>query len=298
MAMRMGPFSHPGVIKYINQYFAPIFVSNEDYRSGKLGEQEKHLLANIRKTAKSKGLSGGAVQVYLLKPNADVIDVMHVAKATYLKQLMPWLRKVSQDFGTVPGKTLVPPSTTLKRPSVAPDEIALHFRGQLLNRQTSYVDDWVVLQQEEWSEFIHSANGPEETQWQITPTLAKKILLRFYPYSADWQPQVDEIHSAKMQVRVIKQDDKVRTLAVDGSIERVQNKYPGHSPNRVSLVVAGMVKVAGSIPEITLTTYRAEFGDQPFEGLMLTTKGEKQTDGTSSTSGRQASRESLQSSGS
>ena len=80
MAMRMGPFSQPGVIQYINQHFVPIFISNEDYRAGKPGNKEKKLLAQIRKTTRDKGLRDGAVYVYLLKPDGDVIDVMHVAK--------------------------------------------------------------------------------------------------------------------------------------------------------------------------------------------------------------------------
>ena len=57
MAMRMGPFSQPGVIQYINQHFVPIFISNEDYRAGKPGNKEKKVTRPDSQDHARKGAS-------------------------------------------------------------------------------------------------------------------------------------------------------------------------------------------------------------------------------------------------
>ena len=194
---------------------------------------------------------------------------MHVEKAMQLDQLMPWLRDVSTNCGTVPGATLVPPSTTLKCPSIAKDELALHLRAQYLDRATSYVDDWIVLKRREWSQFVASPNEHEATHWSIDPELAKKVLLRFYPYSADWSLDLEKIKSAEMQLRLLKEEVGVRTLGIEGSIQRVQNRQPGRVPLDLKLEVVGLVKVrAKELPVLTLTTFHAQFGQHPFDGIM------------------------------
>lgn len=268
MAMRMGPFSVPQVVTYINQNFVPIFVSNEDYRDGRRGDHEDRLLRTIRKKAQAKGLSGGAVQVYLLSSVGEVIDVMHVARASQLRELMPWLRKVTKAESVVPGKALIAPKSTLQMPSISTKEVALHFRAQYIDRETATVDDWVVLKKEEWEQFLQPPGATDAKQWALGEDLSTRILMRFYPYAADWSLDVEGVESAEIRVRRM---NKQATLALEGTIRRLQNRYPGHSPQQVNLDVVGIVEPMDSgPPKITMTTFRAKYGRRRFEGVMQT----------------------------
>jgi thioredoxin-related protein len=62
--MRVGPFSNKQVTDYIQAHFVPVYLSNEDYKSGKFGTKEQQLLRDIRRKTEAKGIRAGSVQVY------------------------------------------------------------------------------------------------------------------------------------------------------------------------------------------------------------------------------------------
>lgn len=269
MAMRVGPLSNVKVIEYINQHFIPVFISNEDVLSGKVGHDEKQLLLDIRKSAREQGLSDGTVHVYLVKTDLQVADVLHVAKASDIKLLMPWLRSISRRLNTTPGPVVVPPSSTTKQPKLKPGELLLQAKSQFNDRLSSYVDDWIVLQQAEWMQFVESPQDASQREWNIDEQLAKKILIHLYPYAADWDLDFDKIKSASMRLSPMKTAGAERKLSISGRIQRIQNLQPGRSPAPLFVEIVGIVRVGSDgRPQISLSTFKGTFGNRTFDGMV------------------------------
>ena len=115
--MRVGPFSNKQVTDYIQTHFVPIYVSNEDYKSGKFGTKEQELLLDIRRKTQAKGIRAGSVQVYLVTSEREVTDAFVVNQASQISRLMPFLRKTVAVTETVAGKPVV----AAKQQSAAPE---------------------------------------------------------------------------------------------------------------------------------------------------------------------------------
>ena len=268
MAMRVGPFSNKHVIDYLNRHFVPVFIANEDVLGGKRGAAERNLLVEIRRKAEAKGLSGGAVQVTLLTGDLEVLDVLHVAKAAYVQPFMKFLVRTSNLQRTSAGEPLVPPTTTEVPPPHTDDELLLQIRAQFADRETSYVHDWVVLRKSEWSQLLASPHDPQARDWSLDRRLAEKLLLRVYPYAADWNLDHEQIQLAEFHLRWLP-GRTTKTIAIHGRIERIQNRHPGKSPTPLAVEVVGIVRAANNgRPQIVWTTYSADFGGRSFDALI------------------------------
>jgi acyl-CoA carboxylase subunit beta len=70
--MRAGPLSDPEVAQLLNQYFVPVYVSNEDYgETPQVSAEEDAERTRIFRQGHQLGLSVGTVHVYLLDPDGD-----------------------------------------------------------------------------------------------------------------------------------------------------------------------------------------------------------------------------------
>src|SRR6185436_17446009 len=108
--MRAGPLSKKTVSDMLNQYFVPVYTSNEDYRDGGAAPpEERAAYEKIYHAALTKKLSAGTVHAYVLSPDGEPVDSLHVADAARGDNTLDMLRRAIERFHVKPGAGLVTP---------------------------------------------------------------------------------------------------------------------------------------------------------------------------------------------
>src|SRR3712207_2932493 len=120
--MRAGPLSNATVSDTLNRYFVPVYTSNEDYRDGgSAPPEERAAHQKIYRAALEKKLSAGTVHAYVLTPDGEPVDSLHVADAARGQNTLNMLRRAVERFKTPPGEALAPPRTQSVAPAAQGD---------------------------------------------------------------------------------------------------------------------------------------------------------------------------------
>ena len=128
------------------------------------------------------------------------------------------------------------------------------------------VEDWIVLDEDEWSTFLPS-NG--EIEWSIPDELARKILVRVYPYVLNWDHDTDQIKHVQLDAKVLEQKNGETLIALRGELAMTHLRYVRTGLTAVTTQLTGYVKVkADAKPEVKIITEGARFGDLAFEGML------------------------------
>src|ERR1043166_6067229 len=148
--MRAGPLSNSGVIALLNSSFVPVYAVNEDYsRNGAAPAEEKAELDRIFKEGYTQKRSVGTVHVYVLRPDGQFFDSMHVAEAAKSEKLLALLHKAVAELKTVPGQPVVPPAPQSCPPVCDKDALMLRLVARSLDGRGAWsefpVEDWIVL---------------------------------------------------------------------------------------------------------------------------------------------------------
>src|SRR5438105_15577471 len=102
--MRAGPLSKKIVSDTLNHYFVPVYTSNEDYRDGGAAPpEERAAYDKIYRAALAKKLSTGKVHAYVLSPDGDPGDSLHVADAARGDHTLDTLQRAIEGIQTTPG---------------------------------------------------------------------------------------------------------------------------------------------------------------------------------------------------
>src|ERR1700732_2897043 len=109
--MRAGPLADADVIAYLNRYFVPVFVSNEeDDRDGAAPAAEKAERNHVWSDALKAGRPSGTVHVYLLDGDGKFLDSLHVAEASRPGKLLALLKATAEGQNILGGKPVVAPT--------------------------------------------------------------------------------------------------------------------------------------------------------------------------------------------
>jgi len=80
--MRAGPLSDAKVIEWLNAYFVPVYVSNDEIPGdADTVKKEKSERERILRAFLDAKMSAGSVTVYVLTPDAGPVGSIHVAHA-------------------------------------------------------------------------------------------------------------------------------------------------------------------------------------------------------------------------
>lgn len=265
--MRVGPFSNEQVTDYIQTHFIPIYVSNEDYKSGKFGAEEQARLLDIRRKTEAKGIRAGSVQVYLVTSEQEVADALVVSQASQITKLMPFLRKTVEATGTIPGKPVVAVKQQSRAPATKPSQLALRITAQYRPRQKIMVEDWLVLDEEAWRSFLPPA--APTTSWKIPDTVTRQLLVRLYPYAQNWDHAPDQIHIANLNAKVLETTKDETVIGLRGELAMSRFRYVGSGKYPITTKLTGFVILKRQQkPELTIITEGARFGELAFDGLI------------------------------
>src|SRR5687767_15879629 len=116
--MRAGPLSNKTVSDTLNRSFVPVYTSNEDYRDGGTAPpEERAAYQKIYRAALDKKLSAGTVHAYVLSPDGEVVDSLHVADAARGDHTLKMLERAVERFKPKAGEPLAKPKTQSAPPA-------------------------------------------------------------------------------------------------------------------------------------------------------------------------------------
>ena len=131
------------------------------------------------------------------------------------------------------------------------------------------VEDWILLEPHEWQVFSPPTKG--EKTWTIEDRVARKLLVRLYPYALNWNDDLEQIKIAQLDASVIRQSDKETLVGLRGKLEMTHMLYVRTGKQHVRADLTGFVLLRpNEKPELTIITEKARFGDRQFEGILRT----------------------------
>ena len=270
--MRMGPFSNRQIIKYLNGYYVPVYVGNEDYHAGRFGETNLRMLEKIWQQAEDKELPHGTVHAWLMAPSGELMTSMHVMHAMKTTTLQRMLTEAVRELDVEPGKPLFQPQPQLKFPRVSDEQLVLHAASQYSDRNGPVGDDTIVLDRTEWQEFLPPDGIAAGQEWSISEKLAKKLLVHVYPYAPDWDLEKKKVARVDLNAYLLpsQEGNGEQKVAVRGFLQMTHNSQPGRDPLNVVAEIAGLVTPGkpGDKPEFLITTGNAIYGVRAFATLI------------------------------
>lgn len=269
--MRAGPLSNPEVIKLLNAHFVPVYAVNDDYRGdGPQSEDERAEYTRIYREALDAGMSAGTVHVYIIAPDGKTVDSMHVAEAAKTEQLLATLKRNIKRFETAAGAPLVAPKAQSTRPvDIAGDALALHLVSRALGGGGSWggvVEDWIVLDPDEWAHFVPPKELPANGSWRIDPAVSAKLLTHFYPSTENNDVSKNAFEHQHLDAQRIEGGAEVM-VKLSGALKMKHAFYHKPDDNFAEATVVGFARIdpkSSRIRTFEMTTGEATYGGGKF----------------------------------
>ena len=275
--MRAGPLSKKIVSDTLNQYFVPVYTSNEDYRDGGAAPpEEREAYDKIYRAALAKKLSTGTVHAYVLSPDGDPVDSLHVADAARGDNTLDMLRRAIERFHTTPGQALVTPKSQSQPSPLAEGGIVLHLtaRAQGTNPSDNSwhaypSEDWIVLSASDVQKLLPpDGKAAVGTKWDVDRDVATRMLTHFYPQTENNDVGKNKIERINLRAAVVSTTGGVARARLDGDLRMRHPFYHKDTPDMVDATVVGYVDFepgAARVKELKLTTATATYEEQPFD---------------------------------
>ena len=274
--MRAGPLSKKTVSDTLNQYFVPVYTSNEDYRDdGAAPPEERAAYQKIYRAALDKKLSAGTVHAYVLSPDGEPVDSLHVADAARGDNTLKMLQRAIERFHVKPGAALVTPRAQSQPPSQADGSMVLHLTARAQGTNPSDdswhaypSEDWIVLSPEDLRTLVPPLHANVGTTWEIDRDIATKLLTHFYPQTENNDVRTNKIERIALKATVISETGGVARARLDGGLRMRHPFYHKDAPDMVDATVDGYLDFdpATHRPiQLKLTTQSATYQHRPFE---------------------------------
>jgi hypothetical protein len=268
--MRAGPLSDSTVIDLLNRYFVPVYSSDEDSSPRGHGpEQEKAAHIRIYQEALKKPFGAGAVYVFILDPQGEVIDGMDVAHANQEDALLRMLKRTIEKLHTTPGAPIIAPTNQSRPPKHPADALVLHLvaRGSLkaFPWREFPGENWILLSRSEWMSLL-PRDVTADSSWSLNDALTRKLLTDFYPPTEELDTTQDrnEIQTATLSAKPISRKGSILRVQLDGKLVMKHSFYANRSDNfTVNATLLGWIEFDTAKTRITdfqLTTKHATYG--------------------------------------
>ena len=187
--MRAGPLSDEKVIRLLNAYFVPVYVSNEEYRGdGTALPEERKVYTQIYHEAIRQKRHNGTVCVYLVAPDGKGFDSLVVSKAAEPGQLQKMLEAAVARLKTKEGEPLIKPTQQAPPPKAEKNELVLHLVSRYDHRGSWAefpAENYIVLKQPDWQKLRPSEDAKPGATWDIDKEVAVQFLTYFFPLASN-----------------------------------------------------------------------------------------------------------------
>jgi hypothetical protein len=274
--MRAGPLSNKTVSDTLNQYFVPVYTSNEDYRDdGPASPEERAAYQKIYRAALDAKLSTGTVHAYVLSPDGTPVDSLHVAEAARGDNTLQMLRRTVDRFATKSGEALVKPKAQSVAPASFGGAMVLHLTARAEGTNPSDnswhaypSENWIVLGKSDQSNLLPPAGAAVGKTWEIDRETATRILTHFYPQTENNDVRKNKIERAGLKATMLSVKNGVAMVRLDGDLRMRHPFYHKDTPDMVDAVVLGYMEfdpAARRVVNLKLATDRAAYRDRPFD---------------------------------
>ena len=269
--MRAGPLSDRRVIDALNRDFVCVYTANEDYYGPKarLPIEERNELMRIRLAASAKHLSVGTVHAFVLTPDGEPYDSLHVKDAAQTARTLAMLDKAVAHFKPTPGPPVVSPQAQSVPPDAPADALVLHLVSRK-NGRGSWGDipaeNWIVLTRDDWSRLLPANDVKPGQTWELDPEVTAKVLTYFYPQTENNDAAIGRIEKQTLTAKALTVDDSRVTARVDGFVKMHHAFYPGPKDVQplTANVVGALTFARAGPPSLELVTTEAVYGQQWF----------------------------------
>ena len=182
--MRSGSLSHDKVIRLLNGYFVPVYISHDAHENGNAPEADKKEWQRIYHEANAKLKRSGSVHVYILAPrDGEVIESIDIGTATDPDKLLARLEPVVRKLKTVEGKPVVKPTPQSSPPKSAVGSLVLHLVARSTKGTWNEfpVENWTVLDRGEVVKLLPGGDVTVGHSWELDKAVTARFLKDFLP---------------------------------------------------------------------------------------------------------------------
>jgi hypothetical protein len=271
--MRAGPLSNKKVIELLNRYFVPVYTVNEDYsKNGPASKEEKAERERIFKAGYAAKKSVGSVHVYIVAPNGEFVDSMHVANAAKSQNLIAVLEKAVSELKVAGGEPVIKPLPQSAMPACDKDCVALHLTARSLDGRGAWsefpVENWIILTPGDQQQF--SGNGRKiqaGDQWEISKETSEKLFTHFYPATENNDVSKNRFTEQKLTAKVVSVDGRTARARLTGNFKMEHSFYHKADGKVAQGPVTGFVDFdpnSGHITGLHLLADPASYGGGTF----------------------------------
>jgi hypothetical protein len=269
--MRAGPLADPKVVRLLNEYFVPVYVSNEDYATGgPAPAAERDEKNRIYRESLKSGLSTGTVHVYLLTPeDARPFASLHVAEAAKAPTLIALLERVASERKLSPGQPVATPRPQLTPPKPPRGGLTLHLTARNLTGGGwggPPGEDWIVFSKDELRQFAPADLSPG-AQCSVPRELAIRLLTHFYPATENNDVSKNRFEAVELTGTVIAALKGRNRVRLDGRFRMEHWFYHKDDDKMVEATVVGYLDIepqSGRVVAFRLVTDTAKYNNATF----------------------------------
>src|SRR5262245_8981571 len=270
--MRAGPLSNSKVIALLNSSFVPVYAVNEDYsQEGSAPAEEKSERDRIFKEGYAQKRSVGSVHVYVLRPDGQLFDSMHVAQAANSEKLLALLNQAVAELKPVTGPPVVPPAPQSRRPDCDNDALTLHLVARSLDGRGAWsefpVEDWIVFSGAEVKKLLAAEKFAIGATWTIDQEIVTKLLTHFYPATENNDVAKNKFERQSLRATVVSVRDGVARARLQGELKMEHWFYHKPDGKFVEATVVGYFDFNAATKEVRalrLVTDEATYGGGKF----------------------------------
>jgi hypothetical protein len=290
--LRASSLSNPKVLDLLNHYFVCVNVANQEYAtSTTIPPEEKAEKTRIYHDALKAKLPAGTVCVYLLGPDARLLDSLIVSDAAKPERLLDLLQRTVDRLKLSPGEPVVKAEPQSHSPPCEPGALVLHLTARYLQRQgDDYVrlhpvlgtersgqwahlpsENWVVLARDEWRKLLPAGDVRPGTSWDLDRDVTARLLTHFYPPTENTDVRKNRFDEQALKGTVLSVKDGVAVARVEGRLKMKHSFYHRDTDEFVEADLVGVLEfepVPGTVRSFRLVSDRASYGPaghrQPF----------------------------------
>jgi hypothetical protein len=213
----------------------------------------------------------GSVHVYVLRPDGQFFDSMHVAEAAKSEKLLALLNKAVTELRPVAGPPVVPPAPQSCPPVCDKDSLTLHLVARSLDGRGAWsefpVEDWIVFNAAEVKKLLATEKLTVGATWTVDKGLTTKVLTHFYPATENNDVAKNKFERQSLRATVVSVRDGVARARLEGEIKMEHWFYHKPDGKFVEAVVLGYVDfdaATNQIRSLRLVTDEATYGGGNF----------------------------------